>query len=258
MEKNSIFLKKDNNIGWIILNQPNKRNAISKSMWERIPSLLDEAQNDENIKAIVIRGAGNEIFAAGADISEFGQIHSDKETSIEYNKIILEAEKLLTHFPKPSIAMIHGACVGGGCGLALACDFRFGDQNSKFSIPPANLGLVYSLHSTKLLIDKVGPSIAKDMLYSARFVSCNEAQKIQLLDKIFDIQDLESKTIEYCNNIAKKSSFTIKSSKKIIQMILNGKTDDDSETINLFNSAFEGDDYKEGTRAFMEKRKPKF
>lgn len=258
MEKNSIFLKKDGNIGWIVLNQPEKRNAISKAMWEMFPSILEDAKNDKNIKVVVVRGSGNQAFAAGADISEFESIHSNKKTSIQYNKIILDAEKHLTNFPKPSIAMIHGSCVGGGCGIALACDMRFGDETSRFSIPPANLGLVYSLHGTKLLIEKVGPGTAKDMLYSARFLMFEEAKNVGLLDKIFSSKDLESKTIEYCEMISQKSSYTIKSTKRIIRMILNGLTTDNKETVDLFNSAFEGDDYKEGTRAFLEKRKPDF
>ncbi len=258
MDENSIFLEKDGNIGWIILNQPNKRNAISKSMWELLPQLLKTAQDDSDIKVVVLRGAGEKVFAAGADISEFQKIHAEKDTSIEYNQIILEAEKIMTDFPKPSIAMIHGACVGGGCGLALACDLRFGDKNAKFSIPPANLGLVYSLHGTKLLIEKVGPSMAKDMLYSARFVNYEEGLNTKLLDKVFETKELKIKTIEYCNIISKKSSYTIKSSKKIIQMILNGQSEDNKTTIDLFNAAFEGDDYTEGTRAFLEKRKPSF
>lgn len=258
MEENSVFLEKEGNIGWIILNQPNKRNAISKTMWEILPKLLEKAEKDNNIKVVVLRGAGEKIFAAGADISEFQEIHSKKDTSIKYNKIILETEKILTNFSKPTIAMIYGACVGGGCGLALACDLRFGDTNSKFSIPPANLGLVYSLHGTKLLMDKVGPSMAKDMLYSGRFVLCEEAQNSKLLDKVFEEKELKNKTIEYCNTLSEKSSYTIRSSKKIVQMILNGQTEDNDMTINLFNSAFELDDYKEGTKAFLEKRKPSF
>ncbi len=258
MEKTSIFLKKEKNIGWIILNQPEKRNAICQEMWESIPGLLEEAKNDTDIKVIVIRGSENKSFASGADISEFEKVHSKKQNSLKYNKVILDSEKLLANFPKPTIAMIHGPCVGGGCGLALACDMRFGDEFSKFSIPPANLGLVYSLHGTKLLIDKVGPSLAKDMLYSARFIDSKEAINVKLLDKIFAKEELESKTVEYCNVISKKSSYTIRSSKKIIQMILNGLTEDNEETINLFNTAFEGNDYKEGTRAFLEKRKPNF
>ncbi|PPR76761.1 MAG: Short-chain-enoyl-CoA hydratase [Alphaproteobacteria bacterium MarineAlpha2_Bin1] len=258
MKKNSIFLEKNGNIGWIILNQPDKRNAISKNMWELLPELLETAKNDKDIKVVVLRGAGEKIFAAGADISEFQDIHSKKDVSIRYNQIILEAEIMLTNFPKPTIAMIYGACVGGGCGLALACDLRFGDKNSKFSIPPANLGLVYSLHGTKLLIEKVGPSVAKDMLFSARFVHWEEAQNIRLLDKVFEEKDLKVKTIEYCNALSNKSSYTINSTKKIIQMILNGQTEDNNITLDLFNAAFTGDDYIEGTKAFLEKRKPNF
>ena len=258
MDKKAIFLEKSGSLGSLILNQPQKRNAISKSMWESLPNLLNEAENDDEIKVLIIRGIDGSAFAAGADISELQKIHANIESSKQYNRIVHFAEQKLNLFTKPTIAMIQGPCVGAGCGIALACDFRIADETSKFGITPANLGLVYSLYGTKLLVEKVGPSIAKDIIYSGRILNSDEAIKIRLIDKLINSEQIESETLNFCISLSEKSQFTIKSTKKIIQMILNGSTSDNEESLELFDSAFQGEDFIEGTKAFLEKRKPIF
>lgn len=258
MEKKSIYIQKYGSIGWIVLNQPSKRNAITKSMWESIPVLLEEAEKDESILCVVIRGCDEKAFAAGADISEFNKIHSNEKNSKEYNKIVHRAEKSLKDFIKPTIAMIQGPCIGGGCGLALACDLRFADNNSKFAIPPSKLGLVYSLQGTKSLIDKVGQSFASDMIFSGRIVDSSEALRVNLIDRLFNPEKILSETTLYCEILSKRSQFSIQSTKKIVKLISNGITEDTEETLKLFDLAFQGNDYKEGTSAFLEKRDPEF
>ena len=258
MEKKGIYLEKSSSIGWIVLNQPKKRNAISKNMWEAIPLLLQEAEHDKKILSVVIRGYDEKAFAAGADISEFNDIHSNESHSNEYNNLVHKAEKCLKDFPKPTIAMIQGPCVGAGCGLALACDLRFADNTSKFAIPPSKLGVIYSLQGTKLLIDRVGQSFASDMIFSGRIIDSIEAFRVRLIDRLLDAEHIFSKTNSYCEILSKRSQFTIQSAKKIIGLISKGATEDTEETLKLFNSAFQGDDYKEGTSAFIEKREPSF
>lgn len=257
-EKPAIYLEKDGALGWLVLNQPERRNALSRAMWEAMPGLLDEAEADADIRIVVVRGVDHKAFAAGADISEFEQVHATPETSKTYNRVVQAAERQLSHFPKPTIAMIQGPCVGGGCGIAVACDLRFADTTARFGIPPAKLGLVYSLHDTKLVVDKIGPARTLDMLYTGRLVDAPEALRIGLIDRVFDPQDIEKETRAYCEAVAQASQFSVRATKHMVQLILDGQAEDDEATLQLFDGAFRGEDYVEGRTAFMEKRKPKF
>lgn len=161
MTKPAIYLEKSDGIGWLVLNQPDRRNAISRAMWLAIPALLDDAEHDAAVKVLVVRGVDHRAFAAGADISEFGTVHASPATSKEYNGIVHVASRRLARCPKPLLAMVQGPCVGGGCGIALSADLRLADPTARFGIPPAKLGLVYSLQDTKLLVDVVGPARPK-------------------------------------------------------------------------------------------------
>jgi enoyl-CoA hydratase/carnithine racemase len=256
--KPAIYLEKDGPIGWLVLNQPAKRNALSKAMWAAMPDLLEEAANDASICVVVVRGVDDRAFAAGADISEFEAVHASPESSQAYNRIVQTAEKQLARFAKPTIAMIQGPCVGGGCGIAVACDLRFADNTARFGIPPAKLGLVYSLDDTKLVVDKIGPARAMDMLYTGRLVDAPEALQIGLIDRVLSPAEIEAETRAYCEVIASGSQFTIRATKKIVRMILDGTATDTDETLKMFDDAFRGEDYVEGRSAFMEKRKAKF
>ncbi len=256
--KPAIFLEKDGPIGWLVLNQPDKRNALSEAMWAAMPALLDDADRDPAVKVVVVRGVDHKAFAAGADISEFEKVHATPETSKAYNRIVQTAERQLSRFAKPTIAMIQGPCVGGGCGIAAACDLRFADETSRFGIPPAKLGLVYSLHDTKLVVDKIGPARAMDMLYTGRLVDAPEALRIGLIYRLLPPDGIEAETRRYCETIAGSSQFSVRAAKRIVRMILDGVAEDTDETLQLFDDAFRGEDYVEGRTAFLEKRKPTF
>ena len=258
MADSAVLLEKCDSIGWLVLNQPDKRNALSQAMWRSIPELLSQAENDKEILTLVIRGSGELAFASGADISEFSTVHANSSSSRKYNRIVHEAERCLSLFPKPTIAMIQGPCVGGGCGLALACDLRFADTTAFFAIPPSNLGLVYSLQGTKLLVDKVGPGLTLDMLYSGRKVTAQEAFRSGLIERLKEPHEIRMATEDYCKKLSKKSQFSIRAAKTIVQKILDGVTVDTQETLDLFDSAFQGEDYPEGAAAFLQKRDPNF
>lgn len=258
MGDSAVLLEKCDSIGWLVLNQPDKRNALSQAMWATIPELLSRAEKDKEILTLVIRGSNELAFASGADISEFSTVHATAQSSQKYNRIVHEAERCLSLFPKPTIAMIQGPCVGGGCGLALACDLRFADTTALFAIPPSNLGLVYSLQGTKLLMDKVGPGLTRDMLYSGRKVTAKEAFHSGLIERLEEPSNIRRVTEDYCNELSKRSQFSINATKKIVQKILDGVTADTPETLELFDSAFQGEDYQEGTAAFLQKRDPNF
>lgn len=255
---NPIYLEKTENIATIIFNRPEKRNALSLDMWRRIPMLLKEVEEDKRMRVLVLRGVDHQAFSAGADISEFQTHRSSPEQAKMYREFTLTAERMLAEIPIPTISMIQGYCVGGGCELAVACDSRFSDTTGKFGITPAKLGFVYHFSGTKHLIDLVGPSHAKDILYSGRIFESEEALHMGLVDRMFLPEEIVEKTYEYASLLARNSQSTISGAKKIMHSILHGQHMEDEEIANLILASFQGKDYQEGVQAFREKRKPNF
>jgi enoyl-CoA hydratase/carnithine racemase len=185
-------------------------------------------------------------------------VRANAETARAYNERVAAAERALEGLSKPTIAMVHGYCIGGGCGLALACDLRFADQAASFAITPAKLGLVYSLDSTKRLVDVVGPAQAKWILMSGQRVSAERAHQIGLADEQVPGEDLEKLTYEFAELLCTRAQFSIRATKQIISQIVAGQTEDDQASRELRNSSFDTEDYAEGVRAFLEKRRPHF
>jgi enoyl-CoA hydratase/carnithine racemase len=245
-------------IATLLLNRPDSHNAIRLGMYESLPDVLGEIDADRSVKVLVVRGAGRRAFASGADISEFRQVRADASSAKTYNERVAEAERALEGLAKPTIAMVHGYCIGGGCGLALACDLRFADEQATFAITPAKLGLVYSLDSTRRLVDVVGPSQAKWILMSGQRVSAERAHQIGLVDERVPGEDLEKLTYEFAELLCTRAQYTVRATKQIVGRILTGQTEDDEESRELRNSSFDTEDYAEGVRAFLEKRRPHF
>lgn len=258
MENNSIYLKKSEEIATIYFNRPEKRNAMSYDMWIKITELVNECNDDPEVKVIIFRGVDETAFSAGADISEFKTLRYSAEGADKYNRETLKAEAAIMNTLKPTIAMIQGYCVGGGCEIAVACDFRFSDTTGKFGITPAKLGLVYNLPGTKNLVDLVGPSNAKDILYSGRLLDAEEAYRIGLIDRMYSPEQLEEETYAYAKRICKNAQMSVRGSKFVINKVLEGETEDTEEIAQLILDSFESDDYKEGVNAFLNKRKPEF
>lgn len=253
-----IQLSRDGVVGHLVLNRPDKLNALNKAMWAAIPKLLKEAEADKELKVLVVRGADSRAFAAGADISEFGEVFGTPEASKEFSRTVTEAHAALHNFPKPTIAQVQGRCIGGGCGLALCCDLRFAAAGATFGITPAKLGLAYRLPETKRLVDLVGPAKAKDILFSGRLLSAEEALRIGLIDQLFESGSIHAETEAYCALLSRNSQYSIRAIKRIVNLILEGTPKDTAESLDLEAGGPEGDDFKEGTRAFLEKRKPDF
>jgi enoyl-CoA hydratase len=251
-------LRRDGEIAWLVLNRPEKRNAISFDMWQSLPGLLEEVDNDRSIKVLIIRGADEAAFSAGADISEFATLRSTEEGARRYNQANEAAERALVNLSKPTIAMVQGPAIGGGCGIAVSCDVRFADTTARFGITPAKLGLVYSLPATKGLVDLVGPSQAKIILFSGRHVPAARAQEIGLVDDVYEPDELLGATVEFARTVAARAQFSVRSTKRIIRLILDGHAHDTDESRKLRLDSFTSEDYLEGTRAFLEKRDPVF
>jgi enoyl-CoA hydratase/carnithine racemase len=245
-------------IATLTLNRPHVRNAISFDMYKHLPLLLSKVEANEDVKVLVLRGAGNEAFAAGADIKEFRTLRADGAGARMYNEAVASAEHAISGLSKPTIAMVHGFCIGGGCGLALACDFRMADTKSAFGITPARLGLVYSLESTKRLIDVVGPAEASFILFSGRHVDADRALRTGLANELHEPEDLAPATYVLASEIGQRAPISLRRTKEIIRLIELGQARDDAHTINLRNGSFDSLDYSEGVAAFLEKRPAKF
>ena len=253
-----IYLERRGEVAVITLNRPEKLNALNREIWRGIKAFCAEIAADSSVKVMVMRGATPAAFASGADIAEFPVVHATPQSAREYHGEIREAYDAVANLEKPTIAMIQGYCFGGGCAVALCCDLRYADTTSSFCIPPARLGLVYSLHETKRLSDLVGPSKAKEMLMGAKVIQSDEALQCGLATRMFAPADLERETFAFADQLASLSQTTIRGVKKMVGLISHGEVDDTPETKALSGGAFESPDYREGRDAFLEKRKPKF
>jgi enoyl-CoA hydratase/carnithine racemase len=253
-----LVIERDGEVATLILNRPDSHNAITLDMYRTLPGLLDGLDGDPGVKVIVVRGAGEKSFASGADITEFREVRADADGARLYNRAVEAAERALEGLGKPTIAMVHGYCIGGGAGLAMACDLRFADERARFGITPSKLGLVYSLESTKRLVDLVGPSQAKWILMSGQHVHAERARELGLFDDVVPPAELAAATYEFAELLCCRAQFTVRAVKEIVRRIVSGQTEEDEATRELRNSSFDTDDYAEGVRAFLEKRAPEF
>lgn len=244
-------------VGELVLNQPARRNALNAAMWEALPQKLAAALKLKGLKVLIIRGEG-EHFAAGADISEFGSLYATPESAAKISAHIAEAMTALANFPLPTIAMVRGACVGGGCALALCCDIRFADETAKFAITPARLGLVYPYGDIQRLIEITGLANAKDLILSARLIETPEAHNMGLINFSHAPEALEAAVMDYANMQAALSPASLKIMKQMFSAYQSGVRGDNKQTKDWFHSGFTSRDFKEGYTAFMEKRKPRF
>jgi enoyl-CoA hydratase/carnithine racemase len=239
-------------VAHLIIDRAAKRNAFNQAMWDALPGLVAQTMGDDNVRVFVLRSAEPGMFCAGADIGELSANAANPDWLLANQTAINRAQHDLTRAAKPTVALIDGDCVGGGCGLALACDLRIASGRSRFGITPAKLGLVYPLHDTKLLVDLVGPATAKRILFTGTLIDAAEAHRIGLIDEIADNADTLIDTMTGVSGHSQRES------KAMIRRILDGQIADDDATRALFAAAFSGDDFKEGVSAFLEKRSPQF
>lgn len=252
----SLRLDKQGAVARLLIDRADKRNAFTQAMWDAFPALLADAMADPAIRVVILQSAAPGIFCAGADIAEFSVGALDAEWRAMNQAAIRKAQFELARAPKPAIALIDGDCVGGGCGLAIACDIRVASPRARFGITPAKLGLVYSLHDTKLLVDLIGPAQAKRILFTGQLLAAAEAQRIGLVEIVSE--DVEGEGAALAATIAANSSYAARGIKKVVRQILDGQVDDDAATRQLFADAFTGEDFAEGVAAFLEKRKAQF
>lgn len=255
----TMLAEKDGPIGWITFDNPARRNAVSLAMWQALRRIVGEFEADAAIRVIVVKGAGDTAFVSGADISEFGEKRSSPETVGSYNRAAEEAAEALKHAGKPTIAMIRGFCIGGGVSVAMSCDMRIAAEGARFGVPAARLGLGYEFKGVRKLVDVVGPSFAKEIFFTARQFTAEEALAMGLINRLLAVPDLERFVRGYAQTIADNAPMTVASIKTIVEEVMKDESQRDialcQEVVDrCFNSA----DYIEGRTAFMEKRKPVF
>jgi enoyl-CoA hydratase/carnithine racemase len=254
-----MLARKEGSVGYLTFNNPERHNAVSLEMWEAGAHYLAEFKNDNSVRLVVVTGAGGKAFVSGADISRFEKERSSKEAIDRYNVVVDQAYTAFSDFPKPTIAMIRGYCIGGGVGLALCCDMRICTENSKFSVPAAKLGLGYGFKGIKKLVDVVGPSYAKEIFYTARQFTAAEAHGMGLVNRVVPDADLETYVKGYAETISANAPLTVDSVKFIVGQAVAEESKRDLKTCDdLVSACFASRDYTEGRTAFMEKRKPRF
>ncbi len=254
----TVFIEQTDAIAHIVLNRPSKRNALSREMWRALERCVVEVADNPDIKVVVVRGVDDTAFAAGADISEFETIYDTDESRGDYRKTLRHAQYTLAKMNKPTLARIQGPCVGAGCGIALCCDIRIADPTASFGITPARLGIAYALWDTKRLVDTVGPAIAKHILFTGSISPASEAHRWGLVDHLVASDEIVEWTDQYALSICRNSRYSTYASKTFIEMIMDGATDDGELSQSIQHGSFVGEDFIEGRRAFVEKRKPNF
>ena len=243
----------------IRFNNPGRHNALSVDMWQAIPPLLLQAEQDPAIRLVVFSGAGDKAFVSGADISQFEDMRAAREAVKKYEHMAENALMGLYRFSKPVVAAIQGYCIGGGLNMAISCDIRIASSDSVFAIPATRLGLGYRFSALKNLVDLVGPGAAQDIFYTGRRLDAEEAKSIGLVNRIAPREEFDELLAEYVTAITTGAPLTIKAGKQIIREVLKADDNIDAELCKrLITECFESEDYAEGRRAFMEKRKPVF
>ena len=242
-------------LAWLRLNRPDRCNAMTKAMWLGLADAAAVLDGRADVRVVLVEGAG-ENFCAGADIFEFDEAFADAESVREYLAAIERGLFALASLEQPTIALIEGASIGGGLAVALSCDLRFAAEDAHIAIPPAKLGLVYGPVETRRLVDLIGPSRAKDLLFSGRRIETLEALAIGLIDRRFSPALLRSEAEAYAKDLAALSKTSIRGAKTMVAAVVAGA--DEYLSRERVEAAALGEDFWEGRAAFAEKRKPKF
>jgi enoyl-CoA hydratase/carnithine racemase len=259
MPTERLIAQKSGPIGWLIFNNPARRNALSVDMWEGMPEILDAYADDPEVRLVVLRGAGEKAFVAGADISQFEDQRASTEAVAHYDEMSRRALISLQRIDKPTIAMIRGFCIGGGLNVAMSCDLRIAASDAKLAIPAARLGLGYAYEGVKKLVSLVGPAFAKEIYFTARQFDAEEAHQMGLVNRVVASEMLDSTIQGMAAAIADNAPLTIKSTKLSVDTVAAGYDAPDLAAVQAaIDACFASQDYVEGRRAFMEKRRPVF
>jgi enoyl-CoA hydratase/carnithine racemase len=254
-----IVTRREDGVGHLVFNNPEKRNAVSLDMWQAVEGVLDAFEHDPELRVVVLAGAGGKAFVSGADISKFEDERASAEAVERYDATTARLYARLSAFPKPTIAQITGACVGGGVALAVCCDLRVCGKSARFAIPAAKLGLGYGFAGLQRLVHLIGPAFAKEMFFTARLFSAAEAYEMGLVNRVVPDDAVADYVADYARTITANAPLTVGSVKAIIGEVLKDPAARDLERCAaLVRACFGSRDYVEGRKAFLEKRPPRF
>src|SRR6187551_932336 len=220
----NLLASKDGRVGTVTFNNPAKHNAMSLEMWEATVHHLEAYAKDPDVRVVVLTGAGGKAFVSGADISKFEDERSSKEGIERYNAAVERGYATVYNFPKPTIAMIRGYCIGGGLGLAVCADMRICSPNSRFAVPAAKLGLGYDYPGLKRLVDLVGPSFAKEIFFTARQFDAVEAKEMGFANRVVPDEEIEAYVKNYAETIAANAPLTVNSVKFIVGEVVKDES----------------------------------
>ncbi|MCG8590814.1 MAG: enoyl-CoA hydratase [Proteobacteria bacterium] len=245
-------------IGWIVFDHAERRNAITGAMWRAIPAAAAQLESDESVRVVVLRGAGEMAFVSGADISEFKQARSGVGAR-DYDEQNARAFGALARLRKPVLACIHGFCVGGGAAISLTADVRYAAEDAVFAIPAARLGLGYSAGGLRTLVDVVGAANAREIFFTARRFDAAEALRLGLVQRVLPKAELDGFVRETALAIAENAPLTLRSAKLVLSELAKPEAERDAGAIeDSIRACYVSEDYAEGVRAFLEKRRPQF
>jgi enoyl-CoA hydratase/carnithine racemase len=254
----SIRIAKEGRLGWLVFDHPERRNAITAAMWQAIPDAMRELDDDPAVRVVLLRGAGDVAFVSGADISEFEGARTGAGAA-DYDAGNARAFGAIARTRKPVLALVHGFCVGGGCAIALSCDLRYAADDAVFAIPAARLGLGYSQGGIEALVHTVGLPAAKEIFFTGRRFDAREAFQMGLVNRVFAKAELEAEVRKLAEQIAENAPLTLRSAKQVFGQLVQEPGRRDPEAVaRSIRDCYESDDYREGVRAFLEKRRPEF
>jgi enoyl-CoA hydratase/carnithine racemase len=245
----TLQLTSDGPVARIAIDRPARRNAFSQDMWSRLPALVEEAERLPQARVLVLTASEPGLFCAGADIGEMLANRGDQGWLTANQGAINAAQYRLTRAALPTIAFVDGDCIGGGLGLALACDMRVATARARFGVTPAKLGLVYPLHDTKLLLDLVGPGQAARLLFSGMLIGADEAARIGLVEELGESCD------QLAGTIAANAQYSLGGLKRLMRMVRDGQNEDDAISSALFAEAFSAPEFAERAEGFVSRRK---
>ena len=259
VKTDKLIARKENGIGWVIFNNPEKRNAMSLEMSEATAAAMDGYAKDPEVRVVILRGQGDKAFVSGADISQFKERRSSMEQVRAAEAISERTNKAIRECPKPTIAMIRGYCMGGGLGLAVACDLRIASDDSRFGVPAAKLGVGYRFMGIRRLAEIVGPQFTAEIFYTGRQFSAQEALQMGLVNRLLPVGELDKYVMDYAATLAGNAPLTLAAVKKCLIELRKDPADRDLDRCQeMVEACFASEDYIEGRTAFMEKRKPAF
>ncbi len=251
-----LIVERDGPVGRVIFSNPDKRNAMSLAMWQALPRAMRELDEDASVRVVVLEGAGDKAFVAGADISQFEKVRLDPQARRQYDDTVDAGYAAAIGCSKPVVAKIRGFCVGGGLGIAASCDVRICADDARFRMPAGRLGLGYNLEGIKRFIDLIGPQNTCDLFFSARMIDAAEAQRMGFVSHVVPANQLDSDVSKWAHLVAENAPLTLRAAKTAVNALLSqsgtGAVDEAIER------CFTSEDYREGVRAFMEKREPRF